>query len=479
MTRQAFLRELELSGLLLLPAVAQRLRRSDTRNLEPLDLARLLVRERYLTPMQANYLLTNRGQQLRIGPYVLLERLGHGGMSQVYKAQHLATHMVVAIKILDERHAQNPVALARFRREIAALRKLEHPNIVRALDAAEHEGRLFLVLEYVEGIDLLRLVKKVGPLPVQLAAYCIYQAASGLHHAHQHGIIHRDMKPSNILLEIIRREDPANAVQRVTYGGVKILDLGLARFDAVRHLESTQITKLHAVMGTPDYMSPEQARDSHMADPRSDVYSLGATLYFCLAGRPPFPEGTPLDKLLRHQTEEPTPLTQLRRDLPADLVTLVQSMMAKDPRHRPQTALEVARRLAQWHKPPRVSVLSSQAVQVREDNIPEAVLLSDRDVQEPAIAAGTSSNARGHTHQRPVTQSSPCGDAGEPDQASTQVSVHLIPAGEGLALAEVAGIRRREGNATSWIVWIWVLVVLAGLNVGLLMVFVLKRWLSN
>ncbi|MCS7161152.1 MAG: serine/threonine-protein kinase [Gemmatales bacterium] len=476
MHRQEFFRQLQQSGLALLPAIHERLRRADTQGLDGLNLARLLVRERYLTPLQANYLLSGRGEQLRLGPYALLERLGHGGMSRVYKAQHLATGLVVAVKILDERHAQNPTALARFRREIAALQQLEHPNIVRALDAAEHNGQFYLVLEYVEGIDLLRLIKKVGPLPVHLAAYCVHQAALGLHHAHQRGIVHRDMKPSNIMLEIVRQEDSSTAVQRLTYGRIKILDLGLARVDAQRQLESTQITRLHAIMGTPDYMAPEQARDSRNADPRSDIYSLGATLYFCLAGRPPFPDGTPMEKILRHQTEEPTPLNRLRSDVSEELALLVSSMMAKEPRQRPQSALAVAQCLQRWHKPPRVCVVSNQPVQVRDENIPEAVLLSDKDrpvpkTTEPAAAPSPLAPASASRGSPPPSLS-----AQEADQASTQLSVHLIPAGEGVALAEVAGIRKR-GQSAQWSAWIWLLVLLAGLNLGLLFVLAVRRWL--
>lgn len=477
MHRQEFFQQLEHSGLLLLPALKERLRRPDAKNLDGMNLARLLVRERYLTPLQANYLLSRRGEQLRLGPYSILERLGHGGMSRVYKAQHLATGMVVALKILDERHAQNPTALARFRREIAALQQLEHPNIVRAFDAAEHNGQLYLVLEYVEGIDLLRLVKKVGRLPVQLAAYCIHEAALGLHHAHQRGIIHRDMKPSNIMLEIVRREDTSAAVQRVTYGRVKILDLGLARVDAQRQLESTQLTRLHAIMGTPDYMSPEQARDSRNADPRSDIYSLGATLYFCLAGQPPFPEGTPLEKLLRHQTEEPTPLTHLNPRVPEELAQLVHTMMAKDPRQRPQSAWEVARSLQRWHKPPRVSVVSNEPVQLRDENVPEAILLSDKEEPRPQPKAVASSSIPAQTHPS-APSSAPAGvPAQDGEQPSTQISVYLIPAQDRVALSEVAGIRKRK-QSQDWSIWIWLLVLFAGVNFGLLFVLLLRRWLS-
>ena len=245
---------------------------------EPRALLGELVRRGWLTPFQVNQVSQGKAADLVLGQYVLLERLGEGGMGQVFKARHRLMKRVVALKIIRPDRVQDPAALRRFRQEIQAAARLTHPNIVLAHDADEVDGKHFLTMEYVEGTDLGKLVKQQGPLPVALACDCIRQAALGLQHAHEQGMVHRDIKPSNLLL--------ARPQGSQAGGVVKLMDLGLAR---LRSDDTKEMTQTGAVMGTADYIAPEQAADASRADVRADIYGLGCTLYFLLAGQPPFP----------------------------------------------------------------------------------------------------------------------------------------------------------------------------------------------
>jgi hypothetical protein len=273
--------------------------------------------------------------------YRVLGLLGTGGMGAVYKAEHLVMTRPVALKVIGSGLLDNPATVERFRREVRAAAQLSHPNIVTAHDAEQAGDSHFLVMEYVEGTSLARLVAEKGPLPVRDACDYARQAAVGLQHAFEKGMVHRDIKPANLML--------------TPSGQVKVLDFGLARFAFVGLPDETapgttasagQLTQLGAVMGTPDYIAPEQATDAHAADIRADIYSLGCTLYDLLTGRPPFPDGTALDKVLAHTREQPRPLTALRKDVPPALARVVERMMAKDPARRYQTPAEVAEALA-------------------------------------------------------------------------------------------------------------------------------------
>lgn len=297
-------------------------------------LAAELVRRGWLTPFQANQLLLGRGQSLVLGPYVLLERLGQGGMGQVYKARHALMDRTVALKVVRADRLDRPETLGRFRREMQAAAKLAHPNIVVAHDAAQVGDVHFLVTEYVEGTDLSRLLKQRGRLPLAQACAYVRQTALGLQHAHERGLVHRDIKPSNLIL--------------AADGAVKILDFGLARLRTQLDAAATasDLTREGSVMGTPDYISPEQARESHTADIRADIYSLGCTLYHFLAGQPPFPGGSLTEKLLKHQQAEPAPIERLCTELPAGLATVVRTMMAKRAEDRYQTPQQVVDALA-------------------------------------------------------------------------------------------------------------------------------------
>jgi hypothetical protein len=302
------------------------------RTSDPRALARELVKRGWLTMFQANKLLQGRADALVLGQYVLLDLLGEGGMGQVYKARQTGMNRVVALKVIRGDRLGDPGAVARFKREIEAAGKLTHPNVVRAYDASQVGTTLYFVMEFVPGHDLASLVKERGPLPIAEACDYARQAALGLQHAHEHRLIHRDIKPGNLILA----DDPA--------GVVKVLDLGLAR--PVASGVSTELTPADAAMGTPDYLAPEQGADARAVDSRADIYSLGCTLYHLLTGRVPFPGGTLAQKLQWHQNAEPAALESVRQDAPAALGAVVRKMMAKKPGDRYQTCLEVADALA-------------------------------------------------------------------------------------------------------------------------------------
>jgi WD40 repeat protein/tRNA A-37 threonylcarbamoyl transferase component Bud32 len=301
---------------------------------DPAALVRELVKRGWLTPYQVNALFQGQGPGLLLGSYVLLDKLGEGGMGAVYRARNWKLGRTVALKLIRKEWLGNEDAVRRFQREIRAASQLDHPNIVRAYDADEVGGRHLFAMEYVGGQDLAQLSKRHGPLPVAQACDWVRQAAVGLQHAFERGLVHRDIKPHNLLL--------------TRDGVIKVLDLGLARVShaAEEGETSSTMTQEGAVMGTPDYIAPEQALESHAVDIRADVYALGCTLYHLLTGRPPFPGGTLLQKLRRHEREEPTPIAALRPEVPARLAAVVRKMMAKRPEDRYQTPADAAGALA-------------------------------------------------------------------------------------------------------------------------------------
>jgi serine/threonine-protein kinase len=305
-------------------------------------IARALVDAGLLTRFQAERLLAGR-TSFFLGPYRILEQLGRGGMGRVFKAEHGTMKRLVALKVLAPALLKTERARELFAREVQASARIVHPNVVTAYDATIEESCSFLVLEYIDGPSLEQLVRKGGPVAVGLACDYIRQACSGLHCAFQMGMLHRDIKPANILVQ--RRGLDAGAP-----GLIKISDFGLARLHAPDSSDAahagTILTRDNTVMGTPDYLSPEQARNLHKTDIRSDLYSLGCTFYFLLSGRVPFPGGTPIEKLLRHSAEKPTPIATLRADLPPAVAAIVECLLAKHPDDRYQTPAELAEALA-------------------------------------------------------------------------------------------------------------------------------------
>jgi serine/threonine protein kinase len=296
-------------------------------------LAELLIEEGLLTRWQADKLLAGRHKGFRLGKYKLLGQIGKGGMSSVYLAEHELMKRRVAIKVLPQNRVNDSSYLERFRLEARAVAKLDDPNIVRAYDI-DNEGNIhYIVMEYVDGQDLHQIVVQQGPLDYDIAAGYIAQVANGLQHAHEMGLVHRDIKPANCLVD--------------RHGTVKLLDLGLAKLTEDDQASLTMANEEN-VLGTADYLAPEQALNSHEADHRSDVYSLGCTLYFLLTGGPPFPEGSISERLLKHQTTKPESIFKFRADVPPSLVDICETMMAKKPDERFQSAGDVAARLKEW-----------------------------------------------------------------------------------------------------------------------------------
>jgi serine/threonine protein kinase len=299
------------------------------------QLARELVRQKRLTSYQATQVYLGKLQNLTLGNYRILDKLGQGGMGLVLKAEHKLLKRLVAIKVLSPGVTKKPAAMQRFQREVEAAAKLSHPNIVAAYDADEDHKTRFLVLEYVEGIDLSEVVQKEGPLPVEVALNYLHQAARGLQYAHQQGVIHRDIKPSNLLLD--------------RTGTVKVLDMGLARLEedpSPYTAKQAELTDTGIIMGTVDYMSPEQAENTKKADPRSDLYSLGISFFYLLTGRSAYGGETLMERVLAHR-EWPIPsIRTIRTDVSAEVDDLFRKMVAKKPVDRYQSMTELIAALA-------------------------------------------------------------------------------------------------------------------------------------
>ena len=329
-----------------------------------------LVSQGVLTKFQAREMLAGR-RRFRLGQYTVLDEIGKGGMGQVFLAEHAMMGRHVALKVLP-RAKSTPEYEAAFQREIRVLARLDHENLVRALDAGHDAKVYYLVTELVPGLDLRRQVLKYGPLDELAAAAVITQAALGLAYAHEQGLVHRDVKPGNLLVT----QD----------GRVKVLDLGLAgsMFDA----ESTSTGR---VVGTMDYMAPEQIRSPDTVGPTADVYGLGCTLYFTLSGQVPFPGGTRKEKAQRQLTEMPVPLGQVAPHVDAGLVRVVEGMMKKSPAERIGTANEVIHRLRPWTPRsavpmPRTSVAAAdrQPLDAARPLPPPLPFLRDSSVGDPS-----------------------------------------------------------------------------------------------
>ena len=311
-------------------------------------LARMLVASNLITRWQNRKLVEGRFRGFFLGKYKLLSLIGEGGMSSVYLAEHTVMRRRVALKVLPRDLVEDEAHLKRFYIESQATAALDHPNIVRAYDV-DNEGKLhYLVMEYVDGPDLEREVRENGELAYETAADYIRQTADGLAHAHERGMIHRDIKPANLLI--------------TGNGTVKVLDMGLAQFDQADGGSDDN------VLGTTDFMAPEQAIDSKTVDARADIYSLGCTMYYLLTAKPPFEAPTLAEVLLKHQTKDPKDIREFRADAPKDLIDICFKMMAKKREDRHQTAKQVSDALNQWLKNHHVWSISGQRSQEEEES---------------------------------------------------------------------------------------------------------------
>lgn len=302
---------------------------------------RYVLKRGRVTHYQLGKIVRGKAADLTVGPYIVLDKLGEGGMGKVFRARHTGRGHTVALKVIRPALIVNPTVRGRYAREVESTGKLDHPNIVRIGDAGEAGGKFYLAMEFVDGIDLARMMRDFRTLEVAEACEYARQAALGLQHAHDHGLVHRDVKPSNIVVAGER-----HLPQATEPAVVKLLDLGLARAIDPDDMVAPDLTRDHTVVGTPDYMAPEQAKNSRLVDGRADLYSLGCTLYFLLTGQPPFPNGSAIDKIMRHQLDQPAPIQALRPGVPTAVAEVVAKLMAKRPADRFACAAELAAALA-------------------------------------------------------------------------------------------------------------------------------------
>lgn len=346
-------------------------------------LAKLFERKGLLTAWHTDKLLGGKYKGFFLGKYKLLGHIGTGGMSSVYLAEHTKLQDRRAIKVLPKKRVADSSYLARFQLEAKAIASLNHPNIVGAYDI-DNEGDVhYIVMEYVDGLDLQALVKRDGPLDPSSAADVIAQAARGLAHAHSKGVIHRDVKPANLLLD--------------SKHTIRLLDMGLALMGA-EEADSLTVANNENVLGTADYLAPEQALNSHTVDHRADIYGLGCTMYFLLTGQPPFNQGTLAQRIAMHQKEMPKPIRQLRQDVPGELEGVCVKMIQKDPRFRYQTASDVAEALERFvAKVPRGAKVTIGLGEPAESDEGSSSIFLDEEEVRPNTGGDTVSNKHDDT----------------------------------------------------------------------------------
>ncbi|AMV39460.1 serine/threonine-protein kinase [Planctomyces sp. SH-PL62] len=362
--RDEFLECAERSGLVSRADLAPHRARGGRDDVE--GLARRLVQQGLLTQYQARKLLAGAVRGFILGGYRILRPLGEGGMGKVYLASHEEDGRKVAIKVLPPRRAQEETnSLARFKREMELSMRCDHPNVARTLTFGNDGDVHFMVLEYIPGLSLYDMVKseRYGPLRVASASRLFLRILSGLEAAHAVGIVHRDIKPSNVMI--------------TPEGDAKILDLGLAKALG----EDAGLTRANTLLGTLDYASPEQLSDATRADVRSDLYSLGCTLYFALAGVPPFEGGDAINKIFKQRMEDPEPIERVAKGVPAAFGAVVRKLMAKEPAERYQNCAELRVDLERWTDPLRVRSLLGPAADAGHAFHPPPPTLEEDDLR--------------------------------------------------------------------------------------------------
>lgn len=420
-----FIQGLQQSDLVSLPRLREALNECKARNdgmplADPEFVADFLVEKGLITKWHRNKLLEGKYRGFYLAHYRLLDHIGTGGMSTVYLAEDRNTQNRMALKILPRKRVTQRSYLKRFKQEAETTARLNHPNIVRAFEFGSEDDTYYFAMEYIDGRDLSQIVKDDGPSGFEFTANCISKAALALAYAHSNNLIHRDIKPGNVLVD--------------KSGQVKILDLGLALYTE----QEDSVTVMHneRVLGTADYLSPEQAVNSHQVDTRTDIYSLGCTMYFLLTGAPPFPEGSLVERMVQHQTREPKDIFAVRPDCPPGLKAICDKMMKKSAGERFQTAQEVSDVLEHWLKTGEVS---------------QEVLDSARSPEQPKKKK--SSNKTGKKSPEFVRPPS------DIEVVSLPVDSKVSP----------AGFRKKKPLVIPW----WVYVVAAGMVLG----FVVIVWL--
>ena len=369
-----------------------------------------LVAKRALTLWQSAMVQRGRADGFFLEDYRILDQIGKGQMGGVYKAVH-SLGQTVALKILPASRAKDPRVLSRFQREARLLTLLDHPNVVRAFQVGQSGGRYFIAMEYLEGQTLDEVLNARKKLPVAESIRLVCQALDGLQHLHEKRTVHRDLKPSNLMIVPAAVQESAETTLNST---VKILDIGLGRemfaeSDTGEQTE-TQLTIEGAVVGTPDYMSPEQAKDARSSDIRADIYSLGCVLYHCLTGRPPFTDTNIMTQMLKHATEKPAPLTNFTPEATAALQAVLDRMMAKLPEERYLTPREAAEALRKFGLPGPTAASADMVPAYRKWLETESI--DTRGV--PGVQPDTTTVKTGTGPHRPVNAAAKPGTAAQP-----------------------------------------------------------------